>query len=921
MKAKLAHPLAPDAGMDRRFITFAWGALAVCVLWTVGAAVWPGVVVSSALLATLATISAAAIVLALTAGLIGLQLLARYGSRASQMVMDSPVGLLILVAAVLGVAIPLWAAAEEWSQLRVAGFVCFSWGIFALAVAGVLSLWRLNPGWLARRSATRALVGIPSQSSASRLEEAQSILLEIVAGTDALDSGAYTTLRAIALVSLVAHRADRRSAALPRPIETLSAFARSPGTMKGSPKATAATIALLALASNDSDVTLTAVKALQELVQEAIHQHRDPTARSVLDEACGLVSERLHTLDGSQAIDWLATQKPIERRTRPDVVLPVKEVGRISLAVTGDDVRDARWLPSTAAGWLDDPNPPRHDDWEILRAIAAKSIKEHQESHRGELGEGYDVLEAGVTLMQAACASPTPDDATWPGGWRGSDAFAEDIERIASVGLGLYESGRYSASDRVERAIETLAAHVLHRAPGPPSPDQLPDATGWRLGESVLEHTTVRAASDAMRELSTQAWRAGFSRRALRTIRRLNTIFILAVGAGDAKVAEDITEDLQRAAMDAAKWSGETLAAKERGRQLILGLAPEVKPLAQAIQPHIDGGLWQCVFDTLDTIAWASQASPIETSTEIYLHFLTGLAPASDDHFPRQRRPSRSPRELTGEVRKQLLDRLHWTATDEEPGMGLLCVVALWSDVIAGNGQEHLDELGHALEQHVLRHECRDFLLSERWTPTEDTSDVAPRKPSVHWRLFDVARAAHDWIDAKRAKGQSPPVTLPPVTTPDAALQTLIEQFGAARLVDERQYWGVDSGNDSLVYVQEIDNSRRLLRDRESRARPEFAWGYGGTGPHNLAEALVSDVLGILAYCPSCFGVIPTSGGLIACPCCTDGLRHDRRTLEDAFVAIIRDLPREPQPSLASPDSPPQAQWHLTRTELLSRAA
>ncbi len=125
------------------------------------------------------------------------------------------------------------------------------------------------------------------------------------------------------------------------------------------------------------------------------------------------------------------------------------------------------------------------------------------------------------------------------------------------------------------------------------------------------------------------------------------------------------------------------------------------------------------------------------------------------------------------------------------------------------------------------------------------------------------------------------------------------------------------------MLIEEADRSRRLLRDCEGRAREQFTWGYGGTGPHNLSEALLADMLGTLAYCPSCFGAIPAGGGLIECPSCNgDGLRRrDLHLLQRACYRTITGLSKMPDPALQDLDgSPPGAQWRLTRTNFLQRA-
>jgi hypothetical protein len=205
-----------------------------------------------------------------------------------------------------------------------------------------------------------------------------------------------------------------------------------------------------------------------------------------------------------------------------------------------------------------------------------------------------------------------------------------------------------------------------------------------------------------------------------------------------------------------------------------------------------------------------------------------------------------------------------------------------------------------------------EFVLSDRirhWIPA--------RRP-----FFDIAEEARQWVTRKLATGQSEPAVLPRVTSPDASLRSLLATFGAGKLVNERQYWGIESGDECLVLVEEADRSRRLLRDCEGRARAQFTWGYGGTGPHDLSEVLVADMLGTLAYCPSCFGSIPAGGGLIKCPSCDgDGLRQrDLHLLQRACYRITTGLPKRPDPAPQNSDDSPGAQWRLTRTKFLQHA-
>src|SRR5438105_15837106 len=99
----------PSIRLERRTrtIVFCFFGLSLGLLGTLAATVWPGLQMAfgaakdlsamTSTLTTLATIDAACIVLSLTAALVGFQMLSRYAAHASRMVMDEPVGVLIVV--------------------------------------------------------------------------------------------------------------------------------------------------------------------------------------------------------------------------------------------------------------------------------------------------------------------------------------------------------------------------------------------------------------------------------------------------------------------------------------------------------------------------------------------------------------------------------------------------------------------------------------------------------------------------------------------------------------------------------------------------------------------------------------------------------------------------------------------------------
>lgn len=64
--------------------------------------------------------------------------------------------------------------------------------------------------------------------------------------------------------------------------------------------------------------------------------------------------------------------------------------------------------------------------------------------------------------------------------------------------------------------------------------------------------------------------------------------------------------------------------------------------------------------------------------------------------------------------------------------------------------------------------------------------------------------------------------------------------------------------------------------------------------------------------------MIGVAGSMISCPLCGDGLRGELLELETACADIVCALPRSPDRLLAGEGVPDDAEWHLTRTGLLT---
>lgn len=309
----------PCSDLSRSSAAWVVAAVGVCIVWTAAVVIWlsPARLATAqassrtvSVLTTMATLSGAAIVLALTAVLVGLQMSSRFGSRASRTVTTRPVVAFICVAALLGVVLPLWAAAEPWHWLRTAGLVTFAWTILALGVAGSQVLAHLNPRWLAIHQVKCLCRFLTPEIGARRaqLREVQSVLLEIAGGTSEGDVDGHSALRAIAYVGLAGCRLTGDGEGLSELVETLGARARSASHRGESPSALAEVLSLIGVVSDDSDVVISVLRQQSGLAQEAIVRRREPVVRSLLDEAVAFATDRLRTLLEPATIAWLADQ-------------------------------------------------------------------------------------------------------------------------------------------------------------------------------------------------------------------------------------------------------------------------------------------------------------------------------------------------------------------------------------------------------------------------------------------------------------------------------------------------------------------------------------------------------------------------------------------------------------------------------------
>lgn len=282
---------------------------------------------------------------------------------------------------------------------------------------------------------------------------------------------------------------------------------------------------------------------------------------------------------------------------------------------------------------------------------------------------------------------------------------------------------------------------------------------------------------------------------------------------------------------------------------------------------------------------------------------LPGAMPSADvSRAPSGHKP------LPGYLLAEAEEAITYELGREDPIWAAATIITLWTHaaVTARSGPGEAKRIAALLSQQVREHDARHRGLPYR-IPAPG-QEIAPGTRALHPQLRRLAAATTKWC---KAADPAAPCVIPSAqkerSTVQAAAERLLAQPGFA----DWTYRGLHTMDDeSLVIVEDPDGSRRLLRDAEACARGRFAWGYGGTGPHKLAEVLVTDILGNYAHCPACLGGSPCGAGLVACPACANsgqrtGVELAAGTLVEKVITGLT-----------------QAQgWQLTRRHMLTQIA
>lgn len=189
----------------------------------------------------------------------------------------------------------------------------------------------------------------------------------------------------------------------------------------------------------------------------------------------------------------------------------------------------------------------------------------------------FYLVEDIVVVLRGHLSAPHPSSEGWPDGWQGTKAYEEDVRRIASLPIALYDARRYLASDAAEQALALAAAS---RREG---------LVGELLGRAMCS-----------------AYRAGFDRRALTTGCRIIAAATDAVQRGDQSAADSYLDVLRERlpTMGHQHSAAGTVAHGHRDAVVLAGLIAHTGPfLAASVR---DDASYEAASEFVDTIAFSA---------------------------------------------------------------------------------------------------------------------------------------------------------------------------------------------------------------------------------------------------------------------------------------------------------------------------
>jgi hypothetical protein len=503
----------------------------------------------------------------------------------------------------------------------------------------------------------------------------------------------------------------------------------------------------------------------------------------------------------------------------------------------------------------------------------------------------YGFLCDTVETMIGLLPSPLPSSVGWPSGWMGTEAFDRDVTRLADLVEQVYLESREVPSDVVEVALERIGVRLLDEQvietalPG--------QRTMWRdLPIQGEEGGIATSTAQSLSRLMAAAYEAGFDRRSLSTGHRLVALATVSAERGDASAVAAYANALEtfsrRQILHAREAS--SCSGRVRAEALLRGLTLEYDQLLAAAyeQKKPNPALYELVHTITQTLTWRA---PDESASDVAVAMLRARvmgagwpidgAAAEILEFEAPRTSGLPFRPLPTPALDEIRSDFPWR-TMVHDRLALADVLVLWAHAVVAfdaGDESQADDIADLLRTRIgkgSRGGRRAVAAAESAVATD--SDT----PEAISQLRRVASAAIDWCETQATAAELVIPSCPEPHTVQAAAKALLDQ---AELADWT-YEGTrnDRGPD-LITVTGTDGSRRPLRDANLRA-DEFSWGYGGTGPHWLADTLVPDLLGKAIVCPDCLGAIQLTADVLTCKRCENtGLRAGVLTCSAALVS------------------------------------
>lgn len=486
------------------------------MLWAEAVYVWPRLRVDSSEASrnwqatadvTLATIVGTIVVLALTVGLLAVQMLSPYGWRATRMLVNRWFYAANAAVIIGGVVMPVWVAANPspvWTQLS---FLGFGWSMLLIVFVGAAVVMRMSPHGLVAAVVARARTTSERVLRRRPVLEAEIEVLVELFGSPVLPDSCRQPLAD----AIVHARTTGRRAGDDDFTSHLEALTTASEQLTSSTQVAVVVGLLRQLAEDDAEfgVRHTTGQTIRRIAADARLSGKRDVATRALDALAHL------------NIQWAVRLLPVHHLT-----------------------------------------PPERSEGIVTYGAEA-----------GGTNESSYMVEETVAFLRGHLAAPDPLSEGWPDGWQGTAAYEEDLRRIASLPIALYDYRRYVATDAAEQAVAEA------RTSGRDS-----------LVAELLGHAMY------------SAYRAGFDRRALTTGRRLIEAAADAVERGEYSAADSYLDVLRERlpTMGYLHSAASTVAHGHRDAVVLAGLIAHTGPLLAA---SVQNEAYDLASEFVDTIA------------------------------------------------------------------------------------------------------------------------------------------------------------------------------------------------------------------------------------------------------------------------------------------------------------------------------